>query len=276
MITLARKLRVVDYFTLGWGTMVGVGWLVVMDDWLLRGGVLGAVLGFAIGGTLLLPVGYVYARLVKAMPDASGEVAYTAKVFPQSSQLRHRLDDGALLLHRLSLGSGRRRQDCSLHFSGARLRGGVSHRRTAGVFAAPAHRAGTYRTDHAAELPRRPPQCHLPELDNLRNARALCGVRQRGCQQGLATQLPALVHAWRVCLGAAGAADRALFHDRIRVGRQGGGGSQSGASRPGFSHGNLVGDRGGRSLLYRDHRRGSLCGALERLGGREIHDCSRF
>lgn len=83
MITLARKLRVVDYFTLGWGTMVGVGWLVVMDDWLLRGGVLGAVLGFAIGGALLLPVGYVYARLVKAMPDASGEVAYTAKVFPQ-------------------------------------------------------------------------------------------------------------------------------------------------------------------------------------------------
>jgi basic amino acid/polyamine antiporter, APA family len=84
MITLARKLRVVDYFTLGWGTMVGVGWLVVMDDWLLRGGVLGAVLGFAIGGAMLLPVGYVYARLVKAMPDASGEVAYTAKVFPQS------------------------------------------------------------------------------------------------------------------------------------------------------------------------------------------------
>jgi APA family basic amino acid/polyamine antiporter len=84
LITLARKLRVVDYFTLGWGTMVGVGWLVVMDDWLLRGGVLGAVLGFAIGGALLLPVGYVYARLVKAIPDASGEVAYTAKVFPQS------------------------------------------------------------------------------------------------------------------------------------------------------------------------------------------------
>jgi amino acid transporter len=60
MTTLARKLRVVDYFTLGWGTMVGVGWLVVMDDWLLRGGPLGGVLGFAIGGALLLPIGYVY------------------------------------------------------------------------------------------------------------------------------------------------------------------------------------------------------------------------
>ena len=82
MITLARKLRVVDYFTLGWGTMVGVGWLVVMWDWLLRGGVLGGVLGFAIGGGLLLPVGYVYGQLVMAMPDAAGEVAYTAQVFP--------------------------------------------------------------------------------------------------------------------------------------------------------------------------------------------------
>jgi basic amino acid/polyamine antiporter, APA family len=84
MVQLARKLRVVDYFTLGWGTMVGVGWLVVMDDWLLRGGVLGAVLGFAIGGTLLLPIGYVYGKLVAQIPDAAGEVAYTSKVFPQS------------------------------------------------------------------------------------------------------------------------------------------------------------------------------------------------
>src|SRR5439155_7741907 len=83
MTELARKLRVVDYFTLGWGTMVGVGWLVIMDDWLLRGGALGGILGFALGGTLLLPIGYVYGRLVMAMPDAAGEVAYTAKVFPQ-------------------------------------------------------------------------------------------------------------------------------------------------------------------------------------------------
>ncbi len=83
MTQLARKLRITDYFTLGWGTMVGVGWLVVMDDWLLRGGPLGGILGFAIGGTLLLPIGYVYGKLVMAMPDASGEVAYTAKVFPK-------------------------------------------------------------------------------------------------------------------------------------------------------------------------------------------------
>ena len=81
MSTLARKLRPTDYFTLGWGTMVGVGWLVVMDDWLLRGGALGTVLGFVIGGALLLPIGWVYGKLVIAMPDAAGEVAYTSAVF---------------------------------------------------------------------------------------------------------------------------------------------------------------------------------------------------
>ena len=83
MTTLARQLRATDYFTLGWGTMVGVGWLVVMDDWLGRGGSLGTLLGFVIGGALLLPIGWVYGRLVMAMPDAAGEVAYTSAVFPR-------------------------------------------------------------------------------------------------------------------------------------------------------------------------------------------------
>jgi len=83
MISLARKLRLADFFSLGFGTMVGVGWLVVMDDWLLRGGPLGAVMGFVIGGAVLLPIGIVYGHLVQAMPDAAGEIAYTAAVFPR-------------------------------------------------------------------------------------------------------------------------------------------------------------------------------------------------
>ena len=81
MSPLARRLRTLDYFTLGFGTMVGVGWLVIMDDWLERGGPLGAMLGFAIGGAALLPVGYIYGRLVMALPDAGSEIAYTGKVF---------------------------------------------------------------------------------------------------------------------------------------------------------------------------------------------------
>lgn len=81
MTTLARKLRTVDYFTLAFGTMVGVGWLVVMDDWLGRGGPLGAMLGFAVGGAALLPVAYSYGHLVELIPDAGSEIAYTERVF---------------------------------------------------------------------------------------------------------------------------------------------------------------------------------------------------
>ena len=53
-----------------------------MDDLLTRGGSLGAVLGFAAGGLVLLPIGYVYGQLVREIPDAAAEVAYTAKFFP--------------------------------------------------------------------------------------------------------------------------------------------------------------------------------------------------
>src|SRR5256885_5477866 len=82
MTTLARQLRITDYFALAFGTMIGAGWLVLMDDWLGRSGPLGAILGFAIGGLLLLPVGYVYGQWVQRLPDAAGEAAYTARVFP--------------------------------------------------------------------------------------------------------------------------------------------------------------------------------------------------
>jgi APA family basic amino acid/polyamine antiporter len=82
MPALARKLRLHDYFALAFGTMIGTGWLVLMDDWLGRGGPAGAALGFAIGGIILLPVGYVYSQWVKRLPDAAGEAAYTAQVFP--------------------------------------------------------------------------------------------------------------------------------------------------------------------------------------------------
>jgi APA family basic amino acid/polyamine antiporter len=81
MQTLARKLRLMDYFALGFGVTVGSAWLVIMDDLLQRGGALGAVLGFAAGGLALLPIGYVYGQLVRAIPDAAAEVAYTARVF---------------------------------------------------------------------------------------------------------------------------------------------------------------------------------------------------
>jgi APA family basic amino acid/polyamine antiporter len=82
MAELARKLSLWNYFALGFGTMIGTGWVVLMDDWLSRGGPFGAMWAYAIGGVLLLPVGYIYGQWVKRLPDAAGEAAYTAQVFP--------------------------------------------------------------------------------------------------------------------------------------------------------------------------------------------------
>ena len=82
MTTLAHKLRLADYFALAFGTMVGTGWLVTMDAILQRGGPLGAILGFTVGALMLLPIGYVYGHLVRAIPDSAGEAAYVAKFFP--------------------------------------------------------------------------------------------------------------------------------------------------------------------------------------------------
>ena len=80
---LGRTLSTVEYFTFGFGTMVGVGWLVLIDDWLGRGGPGGAMLAYLLGGLLLLPVAYTYTHLVRAMPDAGAEIAYTEAVFPR-------------------------------------------------------------------------------------------------------------------------------------------------------------------------------------------------
>ena len=81
---LNRTLTAVEYFTFGFGSMVGVGWVVLIDDWLARGGPGGAMLGFAAGGLLLLPVAYTYGRLVRDIPDAGAEIAYAEGVFPKS------------------------------------------------------------------------------------------------------------------------------------------------------------------------------------------------
>src|SRR5262252_5422560 len=81
---LRGGLSTVEYFTFGVGTMIGVGWLVLMDDWLARGGPAGGMLGFALSGVLLLPIAHTYGRLVRTIQDAGAEIAYTERVFPVS------------------------------------------------------------------------------------------------------------------------------------------------------------------------------------------------
>jgi amino acid transporter len=77
-------MRGTEYFTLAFGSIVGVGWMVVLEEWFRRGGPVGAMLGFLVGGAALVPVVYVYGRLAERIPEAGSEVAYTGAVFPRS------------------------------------------------------------------------------------------------------------------------------------------------------------------------------------------------
>ena len=68
-----------DILVIAFGAMIGWGWVVSTGDWVGRGGVIGAVLGFAIGGVMIFFVGLTYAELTAAMPQCGGEHVFSYK-----------------------------------------------------------------------------------------------------------------------------------------------------------------------------------------------------
>ena len=57
-----------DILVIAFGAMIGWGWVISTGDWIHRGGVLGAAIGFALGGIMIFFVGLTYAELTAAMP----------------------------------------------------------------------------------------------------------------------------------------------------------------------------------------------------------------
>lgn len=62
-----------DVLALGFGAMIGFGWVVLTGDWIGSAGTLGAVLAMMAGGVIMGVVGLTYAELTSAMPKAGGE-----------------------------------------------------------------------------------------------------------------------------------------------------------------------------------------------------------
>ncbi|WP_350270295.1 APC family permease [Brevibacterium sp. CBA3109] len=71
-----KALGTVDALFIGFGAMIGFGWVVLTGEWLSGAGTLGAILAFAVGGVIMCFVGTVYSELVAAMPHAGGEHNY--------------------------------------------------------------------------------------------------------------------------------------------------------------------------------------------------------
>jgi amino acid transporter len=77
---LTRSLRLTQLFTLGFGMVVGVGWMLLVGQWLTQAGPLGAVFAFVAGAILIGLVGLCYAEIATVHPEAGGEVVYARRV----------------------------------------------------------------------------------------------------------------------------------------------------------------------------------------------------
>ena len=81
MSSLKRSLGRLDALFLGFGAMIGWGWIILAGLAVDQAGVLGAGLAFFIGSVAILVIGLAYAELASALPFAGGEHAYTERAF---------------------------------------------------------------------------------------------------------------------------------------------------------------------------------------------------
>lgn len=81
-IKLAKRLGIFDYFSIGFGSIIGVGWVIVISDWIdMGGGIMATTFAFIIGALVLIPIAFVYGDLAIDMPVAGGAIAYTLNAF---------------------------------------------------------------------------------------------------------------------------------------------------------------------------------------------------
>jgi amino acid transporter len=78
---LARSLRSFDFFSVAFGSIIGVGWVVVLGSWLQQAGPIGAAIAFALGGGVMYLIGLCYAELTTAMPVCGGEIAFAYRAY---------------------------------------------------------------------------------------------------------------------------------------------------------------------------------------------------
>jgi len=82
---LKKVLGASQYFTLAFGTIIGVTWVVVMGDWLNQAGPAGAILAFALGGLVMMLIGLCYAEISVMIPAPGGILAWGYQNFGQKT-----------------------------------------------------------------------------------------------------------------------------------------------------------------------------------------------
>ncbi len=79
--TLRGNIGYFQYLSLGFGTMIGSAWVILLGDWLGEAGPGGAVLGFLLGAAVVMMIGACYAELTALLPEAGSEFIYAHRVY---------------------------------------------------------------------------------------------------------------------------------------------------------------------------------------------------
>ena len=71
---MKKTLSIWNFFTIGFGAIIGTGWVLLVGDWMvIGGGPIAAMIAFAIGAVFLLPIGAVFGELTAAIPISGGQ-----------------------------------------------------------------------------------------------------------------------------------------------------------------------------------------------------------
>jgi APA family basic amino acid/polyamine antiporter len=77
---LRADIGLLGLFTLGFGTIIGIGWVTMLGPILTAGGSFGATAAFAIGALAVIVIGLSYAELGSMYPVAGAEVVYAYRL----------------------------------------------------------------------------------------------------------------------------------------------------------------------------------------------------
>lgn len=79
--TLKQEISLRQLFALGFGSIIGVGWITVLGAWLAGAGAFGAAAAFLVGAVVVLLISFSYAELATRFPSTGGEIVYLHEIF---------------------------------------------------------------------------------------------------------------------------------------------------------------------------------------------------
>jgi amino acid transporter len=79
--TLRGNIGPLQYLALGFGTIIGSAWVILLGNWITKAGPGGAILGFLCGGVVMMVIGACYAELTTHIPEAGSEFIYAHRIY---------------------------------------------------------------------------------------------------------------------------------------------------------------------------------------------------